>query len=78
MERLRDIRRGGKRPGWEAEKLETGQSGRFSLLNIDYLTALLKCELNWIQGIVADMTSGPFECVSQVHDEGEAAGNEGM
>jgi len=62
----------------DAEMLETGESRRFSLLSVDYQAALLKCELNWIQGIIADLRSGSIEWGSQSRSDLQSAGNGGI
>jgi len=43
-----------------AEKLGAGEQPRIFLLNNEYLTAILKAELTWIQTIIADLASGSF------------------
>jgi DNA-binding PadR family transcriptional regulator len=44
----------------DVEKLQSREQPRIFLLNNEYLTAVLKAELAWIQTIIADLASGSF------------------
>ena len=60
-----------------AEKLAAGELPRLSLINNEYLSAMLKAELAWIQIIIADLASGSFAWGHQEHNQVEAVSNAG-
>jgi DNA-binding PadR family transcriptional regulator len=62
----------------DTKKLEAPESTRLSLLNVEYQTALLKSELNWIQDVIADITSGSIVWGPQVRNEVQIVEDEGM